>query len=329
MLWIKRNLFLAIGGLLALVLLAGGLFYLFKSSGANSDLDRQLDETKHSLEELYKKDPFPSLTNVTKVKQDTAQLQAALSQAKKFFTPVSAAKVTGLAFRTYRDNTLAELQRLAEQNRVTLPSRDYSFSFSIVKNKVDFGEGTFPAVPEQMAEVRALCQILFDAHIDPLVSVKRARVSQDDRDAGANISDYVGIPVTTNEQAQAVFSPYEITFHGLSSELAAVLEGLNKSPYGFLVKAVHVEPIPEAPAGPGFVPPVGGPNNPPLPNQPQLQPRPRRGEGPGFQGVPPLRTPGNVPVPSARPAPADRPVTLLKERRLRITLLVYAIRTAK
>src|SRR5262245_37526404 len=180
MLWIKRNLFLAIGGLLAVVLLIGGLFNLFKARGTNAELDEQLNQTRHSLEELYKKDPFPSPTNVTRAKEDTVQLQAALNQAKKFFTPVPAEKVTGMAFSTYRDNILAELHKLSEQNSVTLPARDYSFSFSVVKNKVDFGEGTFPAIPEQMAEVRALCKILFPAHVDPLVSVKRARVSLDD-----------------------------------------------------------------------------------------------------------------------------------------------------
>lgn len=318
MLWIKRNLFLAIGGLLAAALLAGGLFYFFKARSTNSELDEQLNQTRHSLEELYKKDPFPSQTNIARAKEATAQLQAALAAARKFFAPVPAEKVTGLAFRTYRDNTLAELQRLAEQSHVTLPSPDYSFSFAVVKNRFEFGEGTFPAVPEQMAEVRALCKILFDAHVDPLVSVRRAKVSADDREASANVTDYVSIPVTTNDQAQAVFSPYEFTFHGLSSELALVLEALNKSPYGFLVKAVHVEPVPETPIVPGAIPAGGQPS----PNQP-IPPGNR-----GFRG---MRTRGNVPVPPlARPPVAgDKPVTLLKERRLRITVLIYAVRGAK
>jgi len=104
-----------------------------------------------------------------------------------------------------------------------------------------------------------------------------------------------------------------------------VLEGLNKSPYGFLVKALHVEPVPEAPAGPGVAPPPG----PGAPNQPLPPPRPRRES---FSGAGlPQRIPGNVATPAFGRVPAggDRPVTLLKERRLRITLLIYAIRTTK
>ena len=122
MLWIKRNLFLAIGGLLAVLLLVGGLFYFFKARTASAELQEQLNATKSQVEGLYNKDPFPSLTNVDNAKRESERVRSALTQAKKFFTPVPADKVTGVAFRTYRDNTLAELQRAAEQAR-TPPRR--------------------------------------------------------------------------------------------------------------------------------------------------------------------------------------------------------------
>ena len=44
MLWIKRNLFLAISGLVALALLAGGSFYVYSGLGRNNELSGELVE---------------------------------------------------------------------------------------------------------------------------------------------------------------------------------------------------------------------------------------------------------------------------------------------
>jgi hypothetical protein len=202
----------------------------------------------------------------------------------------------------------------------------------VLKKKVEFGEGTFPAIPEQMSEVRAICRILFGAHVSPLVGIRRARVSDDDR-TSASATDYVGLALTTNETTGAVSSPYEITFYCLSSELAAALEGLNKSPYGFLVKAIHVEPAPEGPAGPGAPLPSIGPGTPPPGTFPPPGTPPRRFPG-GPGGPPPQAPPPGPRGPVFAPAPgrgsaSDKPVVLLKERRLKVTLLIYALRNAK
>jgi hypothetical protein len=117
-----------------------------------------------------------------------------------------------------------------------------------------------------------------------------------------------------------------VTFGCLSSELAAVLQGLAESPNGFLVKAIHVEPAAEAGAVPGTNPgsPLPGPNNPP-PGGPVRQ-RP-----PGGPNQPP---PANRPPPTVTPTvqrggAADKPILLLKERRLKVTLLIYAIKAVK
>jgi len=328
MLWIKRNILLAIGALLAVLLLGGGLFYLLTARGKSSQLEEELAATKGQLEELYKKNPFPSKTNIDSAKHEGARLQSALATAKRFFTPVPTDKVTGLAFRTFRDNTLAELQRLAEQQNVSLPARNYGFSFDVLKTKVEFGEGTFPAIPEQMSEVRAITKILFDAHVNPLVSIRRARVSDDDRQS-QSASDYIGLTVTTNETTGAISSPYEVTFYCLSSELAAALEGFNKAPHGFIVKAIHVEPAPEAAAGPG-APLQSGAVGAGSFQPPQGSPPPRRFPGttpsPPANPPPASRGPGAAP---SRPGAGDRPVVVLKERRLKVTLLIYAVRNAK
>src|SRR5262249_55252722 len=106
------------------------------------------------------------------------------------------------------------------------------------------------------------------------------------------------------------------------------LQGFLGSPHGFVVKAIHVEPaaepaaaIPGAPGRPGAAPGPGPnpANTPPIRRPPPLQ---------GGVPVPPAPVAG-VPLAPPRPLSPDKPNVLLKERRLKVTLLVYAIRTLK
>jgi len=327
MLWIKRNLFLAVGGLVALLLLGGGVYYFLSAEQRKKSIMEEFETNKAELSRLQGQKPYPSPDNIKRVKDETEKLRAAAGQLHRFFAPVPAEKVTGVAFRAYRDNTLAELQRMAEQAKTSLPGRNYAFSFETQKPKTDFKEGTFPAIPEQMAEVKALCRILFDAHVDPLVNVRRARVSKDDEESSA-ASDYLALRIETNAATGTVTSPYELTFGCLSTDLALVLQGLGAATHGFIVKAIHVEPAAQAAANaPGANPPVG-PNQPqpPGPNQPR-PPRPPPGPAPGAAKLPPPVAATSPPT--ARPGAGDRPIVLLKESRLKVTLLIYVIKTVR
>jgi hypothetical protein len=325
MLWIKRNMFLAVGGLVALILLGLGVFLLLGARSRNEELETQIEETKTKLQTFDRAAVSATAANVDVAKKEAEKLKGASQQLQRFFTPVPAEKVVGLEFRRYRDNTLAELHRAAEQARTTLPSKNYSFSFETQKSKVEFREGTFPAIPQQMAEVKALCRILFDAHVDPLVNIRRARVSEDDVQ-GNTATDYLAGKVETNAQTMTVTSPYEFTFHCLSAELAAVMQGLLQSPHGFVVKAIHVEPAVEVAAA---AQPGQAPVQQPPPNQPprRYQPPPPP-PGPGATGAPPPRTLPPPPATAAKPG-TDKAVVLLKERRLRVTLLVHVIKALK
>jgi hypothetical protein len=318
MLWIKRNLFLAVGGLVALVLLGVGIYFFITAQQRNKSIEDALEQNKSELNRLQGQKPYPSPANITAAKKESERLRGAINQIHRFFTPVPADKVTGVAFRSYRDNTLAELHRLAEQAKTTLPGRSYAFSFEAQRTKVDFKEGTFPAVPEQMAEVKSLSKILFDAHVDPLVNIRRARVSKDDEDSSA-ASDYLLLKIETNAETGTVRSPYEITFGCLTSDLAQVLRALGESPHGFVVEAVHAEPLAAATA----VAP-GPPNTPNNPSQPRLPPIP----GPG-QPQKPLPVSPALPPIAPKAGAADKPIVLLKESRLKVTLLIYAIKTVK
>lgn len=323
--WIKRNLFLAVGGLVALALFGGGIFYFLTAQGRKKSIVEDWEANKAEMDRLQAQKPFPNQDNIKRVKEETEKLRAAVGQLHRFFAPVPAEKVTGTAFLSYRANTLAELQRMAEQAKTTLPSRNYAFSFETQRPKTEFKEGTFPAIPEQMAEVKALCRILFDAHVDPLVNIRRARVSRDDEDSTA-ATDYLALTIETNAETGTVSSPYELSFGGLSSDLAVVLQRLAASPHGFIVKGIHVEPMAQPAAA------VGAPGQ-PLPGQPApvnpVQPRrPPPGQSPPTgRPLPPTVVP--APTTAPRGGAGDRPIQLLKEGRLKATVLIYVIKTAK
>src|SRR6185295_5511256 len=138
MLWIKRNLFLAVGGLVALLLLGGGVFYFLSAEGRKKAIVGEWESNKAELDRLQAQKPYPNLDNIKRAKEETEKLSKAAGQLHRFFTPAPAEKVTGVAFRAYRDNTLAELQRMAEQAKTTLPGRTYAFSFETQKPKTDF-----------------------------------------------------------------------------------------------------------------------------------------------------------------------------------------------
>lgn len=301
MLWIKRNLFLAVGGLIAAALLALGIFYALNAVSRNSTLDTELDENRATLTRLYGQDPFPATTNVDAARREADRVETAVGRMRKFFAAPPVERVTGLAFRTYRDNLLAELREAAKSAGIETPSAAYAFSFEEQRTRVDFDPQSFPLIPEQMADVRAICQVLIESRVNPLVNIRRARVSVDD-EKSRHQSDYLAQSLTTNAALGVVISPYEVTFHSLSAELGTVLQKLAASTYGMLVKSVRVDPADEVAAG-GAAGPGGG------------------GTGRG------TRRTGPVPGPTgAKPGASDRAVTVLNERRFQVTLLIYVVR---
>ena len=185
-----------------------------------------------------------------------------------------------------------------------------------------------------MGEVKVICDILNQAKINSLDSVRRERVSADD--ASGPQSDYLNEVSTTNDLA--VLTPYEITFRSFSAELAAVLSHFAASPYGLLVKSLNVEPAPAAaaadPSALASVAPVA-PVYTPLPTASRRAEGPEafasrygRLANPGGPAVPP-RAAAPVPVYAAPVAAA--PVksglqTMLNEKQLKVTMVVEVIK---
>jgi hypothetical protein len=309
MTWLKRHLLLAIGAVLALLLLATGTWYLLRNVTRNQDAENELNQQKQNLEKLYGQDPFPHRTNVDAAKREVARIRGMINQARQSFSPVPYQDVTGFEFKKLLDNTLDDLHKRAEKASVGLPAKTYEFSFTAQKKGLKLSPRSFPGINIQLAEIQTICHILFDSKINRLVNVRRVRLSEDDP-LGAADSYLDNKTNRIDDLTGAMLSPYQFEFHCFTAELAGALEGLYKSPNGLLVKAVLVDPVPTqpGPAPPPPVVPIAAPPKGPAP-APGPGPRLRPAGGPALQ-------------------PASGLETILNEKLLRVILLIEVVKPA-
>src|SRR6476661_3355939 len=121
MLWIKRNLFLAVGGLAALALLGVCGYYFWINYQENIGVESKLEEAKAELKRLYDLVPFPHQTNIDSAKAELQRLQKSINQTKQSFSPLPYQRVKGQAFKPLLDTTIDELQKKADRASVGLP----------------------------------------------------------------------------------------------------------------------------------------------------------------------------------------------------------------
>src|ERR1051326_2427192 len=90
MAWIKRNLFLLIGGLVALALLGFAGFYLYQRIDEDRTVTEQLDAQTEKLKQLVNRPVHPGtdkVNNIQAAKDDEQRLQTFATQVRKQFAP--------------------------------------------------------------------------------------------------------------------------------------------------------------------------------------------------------------------------------------------------
>lgn len=319
--WIKKNLFFALGGLVALILMVLAIFYVLQSTKASAEVQEEINAQVAELQRLHEKEPFPSDENIALAKQEQQKVNEMLAESKAFFAPVSGFKPTdNHGFQELLGTTIFDLQKQASQIGVTLPAQ-YAFSFAGQKNALQLSPTSIEPWLGQLAEIRAICGILFQAKINELYGIQRVAITDDDRRLGGASADYLpNATVQTNQLA--IFAPYQVSFRGFSTEIASVLTGFLESTNCFIVKSVTVDPAPYTPASAAA---AGlNPVYTPVPNRyAPAAGLPPEGPVPG-----PARPQYPVPAPiqGTRAAAVPASVTVLAEKPLRITLVVEAVK---
>jgi hypothetical protein len=241
--WIKRNLFFAIGSVIALALLGMAGFYTFKSWNHNRNAMANLQAAYIELQQDYDKNPTPSTDNIDAAHAQEQQLRTWINQAQAYFAPIPPIPnppdgvVTTEAFAGALRKTIYDMQQEASDANVDLPP-DYSFSFAAERNLVTFAPGSLNPLASHLGEVKALCEVLFAAKVNALDGIQREVVS--DNDTAGPQSDYLTDKTRTTDLATT--TPYMITFRCFSSDLADVMSKLASSGHCFVVTGVNVMP---------------------------------------------------------------------------------------
>ncbi|HEX4645195.1 MAG TPA: Amuc_1100 family pilus-like protein [Verrucomicrobiae bacterium] len=240
--WIKRNLFFVIGGVVALALMGCGGYYLYTQIQRDDSVTEEIKKQYAELDRLSKLNPHPGdakTDNIKAAKEQQDQLRAYIAKIQPFFQPIAPIpnepKVSNMDFASELRTTVQDLRQQAAASSVTLAT-NYYFSFEAQKTLMNFQPASLSVLSTNLGEVKAICEILFRANINSLDSIQRELISADDTAAG----DY--LPERTVSTPLASLTPYRVTFHSFSTELAAVLGGLASSPHGLLVKTINVEP---------------------------------------------------------------------------------------
>ena len=320
--WIKRNLTFVIGGIVALGLLGAAGFYIYQSWNANGDARDKLNETYNALDALTKKNPSPGneqVNNIAIAAEQRGQLSNWMASVTGYFQPIppipEANAADSSVFRSALAQTIKDLQDSAGKASVTLPS-NYGFSFEVYRNQLNLPTLSLGALAVQLGEVKAITGIMLAARVNGLDSIQRLRIADNDTSGPAN--DYLDDHAVTNDLG--VLTPYAVTFHSFTPEIAKVLAGFAGSPNAFIVKSISVDRAGSA-NGPDNQ--AGGPN-------PQMAPNPFGGMlggpmPPGAFGGGPFGRPQPVAPAPVVSAKGGLP-TVLKEQMLKITLQLEVVK---
>lgn len=331
--WIKRNLIFVIGAVVALSLLGVAGFYNFSGWKHNADEREKLNTAYEELKRLNTLNPHPGggkVDNIKLAREQQKELRDFIAKIARHFARITAipdsTNVSGKEFSSALQQTIDQLQREATNNSVILPPK-YKFSFEAHLGRVQFAAGSLAPLAVQLGEVKIIASILNLAKINSLDGIRRERVSVDDN-AGPP-TDYLDTKSTTNELA--VITPYEVTFHCFTPELAAVLSGLAASPHGLLVKSINVEPA----AVTLLSEPVAAAVAPVYYAAPTAAPVLGRDQDQAFRGryglagkdrYGPSVAPAAPAAPMAAPVAKPTVQTLVKERQLKVTMLIHVVK---
>jgi len=258
--WIKRNLYFSILGVIALALLGWAIYYNFTNWRDDNDAFSQVKDAYQHLQNDYNETPTPCDTNIDTAKLQVQQLQDWIGQARAHFTAIPPIPnppngvVTTEGFAGSLRKTIRDMQLAATNANVDLPE-DYSFSFAAERNLVTFSPGSLNPLAEHLGEVKAICDVMFDAKVNGIDSIQREVVS--DNDSAGPQSDYLVQKTKTVDLA--TITSYAITFRCFSRDLGNVLSKLASSNHGFMVTGINVMPAE------GMQPGVNGEGPPPGP----------------------------------------------------------------
>jgi len=117
MTWLKRNLFLVIGGAVAVALLCGAGFILWSQKQRADGVTVELDGLITEYQTLTGRDPFPNQENIDATKMSRRASPVCWRTAGGTLSPPPPTPtIDSATFKEILENTIAELEKEAERS---------------------------------------------------------------------------------------------------------------------------------------------------------------------------------------------------------------------
>ncbi len=265
--WIKQNVGLVVGCVIALVLMCVAVWYMMSQIEKDREITAQLDSQRQLVRSLYTRDPHPGtdkVDNIGAVKKEQERVQEmVLGPMESYFPGFEIPTDLSISsFKEILENTVSELQRDARYTGISLPSTDqgsYGFSFDDIRPRIDLEVDALRPLTFQLFQVREICEVLFESKIHGINAIKRIAVSDNDAasagtstlgvtttgisttSTASSTENYIEDVATQDPNINAIMMPYQISFQCFSSELARVMDGFNQSQHYFRIKWLAVE----------------------------------------------------------------------------------------
>ena len=309
--WIKRNLLFLVGLAVAITLLGVGTVYVLGSMQDAESVNSELETLNQKLDELVKRDPYPSTPNIEKTKLEQKRVQDFKLKAKtRFGSEIRTEGLDNASFKALLEGAISRLEREADRSGVKLPEK-YDFTFTDQRKRLQLVPKSLSPLATQLEDLGDICHILFSGKIHSLISLKRTAVGTDETAGSVGI---LNKKVTSNFSAGTISYPYELSFQCFSAELGDVMGGFLNAPQNYAIKTINVErgTISETPVALAPVAPLAGMDT-------MMR---RYGGMAGRYG--PTFTPAPVPVAAATRAGE----TVLEEKPLKITIGLEVVKIA-
>ncbi|MBN1558556.1 MAG: Amuc_1100 family pilus-like protein [Lentisphaerae bacterium] len=178
----KKRIVLIVAGGIAVLLVLGAAFLLFRGIRGFAEAERKLQNAEAKLRRFYGEDPFPSRENVARVRENADVLEqwgeklvAALGEGQ-----IEVPQKTPSTFMNLLSVTENGLVRLAEASGTDLPD-GFTFGFGRYSAQgILPAPGDVPRLTEQLMLVDRLCRILLDERVRAITRLERETFERDE-----------------------------------------------------------------------------------------------------------------------------------------------------
>jgi hypothetical protein len=294
--WIRQNRFLAtyLAIFVPALLLVG--WFVYVSAGRASQVAEDYAAQLTELQRLQKLEPYPDASSVDRIEEMRTAFSDAVSQLQKQLATREPAPefppLKPLQFQDKLRQMVDETTKAAQAAGMALPDNFYLGFEQYRATPPD--DAVTPGLDAQLGAIRDLVNLLIKAHVESLISIKRAPLPHEVSASAAAATPGPTPKATARQQAAetVVREPVQIEFEGLPNALRDALNAITEAPRLYAISAIivknNMDKIPER----GQNEQAGAPGAPAAPSpaaSPEASPAPAGAQAPADKGTVPLR----------------------------------------